>query len=452
MQFWLLAVLLGFIFATGGSSRIDVQSIAILRPVTIIFCGIALITLQAKHIRQYYIPLLGLSVAVVLTLIHVVPIPIANWSSISGSSKLLSISQLSGNDIFWHQFTLSPIDGWQALCALLVPLSIILLGIQLSQREKDLLLPFLIILAVLSGLLALVQIGSSPTGPLYFYRIGNNGSATGFFANRNHAATLLACLIPMLAAFASGKAERREQQRTRELLCLAIGVFVIPLILVTGSRSGFVTGAIGLTAAGTLYARPGLKNALENQPVIVAKIRLLGGGIVLVLGALTLLFSRDAAMVRFFTQSLDEDGRAEFVSVSLGVISNFAPWGTGAGSFVQSYQLAEPTRLLDNSYLNRAHNDWIETALTFGIPGCVLLAIAVVFYLWRMYHLWCPSAEADSKSILSRAAGVGIGLLAAASTVDYPLRTPIMMAVLALFLIWFFNPSASNDASKSSLP
>lgn len=451
MQFWLLAVLLGIIFATGGSSRTDEQSLAILRPVSVMFLGIALSTLQAKHFRPYYLPLVGLSGALALTFTHVMPLPIATWTSISGNSSLVAISQLIGNDGIWHQFTLSPFDGWQAFYALLVPLSIILLGIQLSQREKDLLLPFLITLAALSGLLGLIQLSSSPTGPLYFYRIGNNGSATGFFANRNHAATLLSCLIPMLAAFASGRAETRETQRARELLCLAIGVFVVPLILVTGSRSGFVTGAIGLAAAGILYARPKSKNPLKDQPDLIAKIRVLGAGIVLVLGALTVLFSRDAAMVRLFTQSLDEDGRAEFVSVSMGITSNFAPWGAGAGSFVQVYQLSEPSRLLDNSYLNRAHNDWIETALTFGIPGCVLLAIAVVFYLWRMYHLWRPGAETGSRSILSRAAGVGIGLLAIASTVDYPLRTPIMIAVMAVFVIWFFNPSSSNDASESPL-
>lgn len=159
MQFWLLVVLLGTIFATGGSARTDVQSLAILRPLSVMFLGIALSTVQAKHIQQYYVPLLCLIGAVVLILTHVMPLPIATWPSISGDSSLVAISQLIGNDVTWYQFTLSPFDGWQAFYALLVPLSIILLGIQLSQREKDLLLPFLITLAALSGLLGLIQLG-----------------------------------------------------------------------------------------------------------------------------------------------------------------------------------------------------------------------------------------------------------------------------------------------------
>lgn len=451
IQFWVLSAFLGLIFLTGGSSRIDVQSLAVLRPATVMFLGFALFTLQAKHIQKYSLLLLGLAGAFLLTLTHVMPVPLATWSSLGNKMDLAGIFRLSDREGSWHQFTLSPVEGWQAIGALLVPLAIITLGIQLDKKERNLLLPILISFATLSGLLGLMQIGGSPTGPLYFYRIGNNGSALGFFANRNHAATLLACLIPMLAAFASIKTDTRDKQRTRELLCLSIGIFVIPLILVTGSRSGFINGVVGLAAASALYARPQYKNVPASRPNIVRKIRFLGGGIVVVLGALTILFSRDKSMIRFFTQSLDEDGRAEFVLVSLDIISYFAPFGSGAGSFVQSYQLAEPLRLLDNTYLNRAHNDWIETAVTFGAPGCLLLAAATLCYMYRTYVLWRPSAEINRSIILSRAAGIAIGMLALASLVDYPLRTPVMMTVMAVFALWFFNPDALGDTKESSL-
>lgn len=452
IQFWSLSVFLGLIFLTGGSSRIDVQSLAVLRPVTVIFLGFAILTLQLKQIEKYSLLLLGLCSVIVLTLAHVIPVPFAAWSSLGAKTDLSAISQLSRSEgFFWSQYTLSPVEGWQTIAALLIPLAILLLGVQLDRKERYLLLPILIGFATLSGVIGLLQSVGSPTGPLYFYRIGNNGSATGFFANRNHAAILLACLIPLLAAFASSKAATRDKQRVRELMCLAIGIFVIPLILVTGSRSGFVNGVIGLAAASALYVRPQSNIAPKGQPNLVRQIRYFGGAAVIILGALTILFARDKALVRFFTQSLDEDGRAQFVWVSLDIISYFAPFGSGAGSFVQSYQLAEPLRLLDNSYLNRAHNDWIETAVTFGIPGCFLLAAALLCFIFRTYHLWRPGGEAKGGAILSRAAGIGIGMLALASFVDYPLRTPTMMAVMSVFALWFFNPDAPGGTTHRSL-
>jgi hypothetical protein len=49
-MFWLLGAFLMLLFATGGASRIDVQSLVILRPLSVIVCVIALATVQREHL------------------------------------------------------------------------------------------------------------------------------------------------------------------------------------------------------------------------------------------------------------------------------------------------------------------------------------------------------------------------------------------------------------------
>ena len=42
------------------------------------------------------------------------------------------------------------------------------------------------------------------------------------------------------------------------------------------------------------------------------------------------------------------------------LIAAYAPWGSGLGTFEQVFKLHEPDALLSPSYLNHAHNDWLE--------------------------------------------------------------------------------------------
>ena len=59
--------------------------------------------------------------------------------------------------------------------------------------------------------------------------------------------------------------------------------------------------------------------------------------------------------------------------------------GVRLGFLCGSFQIAEPARLLDSTYLNHAHNDWIEIAVTFGVPGLLLLVGAIFFYARRSF-------------------------------------------------------------------
>lgn len=446
--FWVLGGFLVLLFATGGASRADVQSLIILRPVSVIVCALALMTLRREHLAQRKW-LLGFFVAVfVLALLHVIPLPPALWQPLAGRQELVDVEKLTGLTDVWRPLTLAPMNGWHALLSLFVPLAVLLMGIQLNRDDLFRLLPLLIALTGISGLLGLLQAIGDPQSALYFYRITNNGSAVGLFANRNHAATLLACLFPMLAVFASTAKGTNDEVRLRQLLAAAIAIVLVPLILVTGSRSGLVSAVIGITGAGLLYRRPtDVRTVRRGTPNRIKAVPILGGLAVISLGFLTFFFSRAEAIERLFVEASGEDSRTDFWVVSLDLFSKYFPWGSGSASFVEAFQIVEPAYLLDATYLNRAHNDWVEIAVTFGLPGVIGLALAAASFLWRSYNLW-RDADAGRRNVaFGRLASVCIAMIAIASVSDYPLRTPIMMGVFAIFALWLTESGRDRSTS-----
>ncbi len=438
LVFWVLSAFLVLLFATGGASRTDIQSLVILRPVSVLVCAFALITLRCEHLAQRKWLLGSFAVIFVLAILHVVPLPPAVWQSLAGRQDLVDVEKLAGLSDTWRPLTLAPLNGWHALLSLFTPLAVLLLGIQLQRDDLFRLLPLLIVLAGMSGLLGLLQAIGDPRSALYFYRITNNGSAVGLFANRNHAATLLDCLFPMLAVFASTAKGTTDEVRLRQLVAAAIAIVLVPLILVTGSRSGLVSAVIGMLGAGLLYHRPtDVRTVRKGSPDRIKALPILGGLAVITLGFLTFFFSRAEAIERLFADASGDDSRTDFWAVSLELFWKYFPWGSGSGSFVEAYQIVEPNYLLDATYLNRAHNDWVEIAVTFGLAGLILLVLASAAFFWRSFSLWRKAETGRRYVAFGRLASICIAIIAIASISDYPLRTPTMMGVFAILALWF---------------
>lgn len=448
--FWVLSAYLVLLFTTGGASRTDVQSLVILRPVSVIVCALALMTLRREHLAQRKWLLGSFAAIFVLAFLHVLPLPPAIWQSLEGRQDLVDVDKLAGLSDTWRPLTLAPMNGWHALLSLFVPLAVLLLGIQLKRDDLFRLLQLMIALAGFSGLLGLLQAIGDPQSALYFYRITNNGSAVGLFANRNHAATLLACLFPMLAVFASTAKGTTDEVRLRQLVAAAIAIVLVPLILVTGSRSGLLSAIIGIFGAALLYRRPtDVRNVRRGTQGRIKAVPILGGLAVLSLGFLTFFFSRAEAIERLFAEASGEDSRTDFWVVSIDLFWKYFPWGSGSGSFVEAFQILEPNYLLDATYLNRAHNDWVEIAVTFGLPGVIGLTLASAAFLWRSLKLW-RNADASRRYVaFGRLASVCIAIIAIASVPDYPLRTPTMMGVFAILALWFTEDGRERSLSGS---
>lgn len=148
-QYWVLALFLFTLFATGGSSRTDVASLVILRPLSVIICVWGWLMLRREQVEGRLF-LLGWAGAIfLLTLFHLLPLPPALWQSFAGHENVIEVQNLLERSDMWRPFTLAPIDGWNAFDSLFAPFAVLILGVQLTRNELFGLLPVVIGLAVL---------------------------------------------------------------------------------------------------------------------------------------------------------------------------------------------------------------------------------------------------------------------------------------------------------------
>jgi O-antigen ligase len=314
-----------------------------------------------------------------------------------------------------------------------------------------LLLPMMIALALGSGLLGIMQSIAGADNALYFYNITNKGVPVGAFANRNHQAILLAMAFPMLAVYASAHVDSKTQSRFRKWIAISSGAVLVPLILVTGSRTGLLVGAIGIIGAAWLYQPPKRKASSRPTGFRTINFRIFAAiaGVV-ALGGLTLLMSRAAAIQRFVTADELSESRSGFWNVGLQLFWDNLPLGSGPGSFAKIYASAEPAALLDSTYLNHAHNDLLELAISYGLPGLAMLAIiaalALVFFGKLLQTKGQPGWTFRTLGFLL------LFIAAIGSAIDYPLRTPLIASLMVIALYWCFPVRSHISKNRPPVP
>jgi O-antigen ligase len=436
VPYWALVSFLILTFFTGGASRADVQSLIVLRPAAVIFCGIGLWSLRSEHVRAYRF-LFSMAAAIfVLVLIHLIPLPPSIWGRLPGREIITEIDKVAELGVVWRPISMVPSSTWNAFYALFVPLAVLVLGVQLSREERFKLLPWVLGLGLFSGFWGIMQVSGPSDGPLYLYNVTNNGSAVGLFSNRNHQAILLASLFPMLAVYASTSVRSEEQLGRRLWLAIGAGVVLVPLLLVTGSRAGLILGVVALLSIILVYRKPSvLTPKKRKRKKFNVRYALTGFG-VLCLGALTIIMSRAEAFQRLFAAGQGEEDRFKVWVPIAKMAWKYFPFGSGIGSFVEVYQIDEPYELLSPEYYNHAHNDWLEVYMTAGLVGLILMGVAVFVWARHLLKSLC-SPLGEGRGVAFERLGAAIILfLALGSIGDYPLRAPILACVFVIAILW----------------
>jgi len=220
----------------------------------------------------------------------------------------------------------------------------------------------------------------------------------------------------------------------------------VPLILVTGSRTGLLMGAIALlsvaavTNAGSKPWAPGGVWTSRHAKIALAALATAA------LVSLSIYLQRDLAIDRLMEAEAGEGMRARILPSMVDMITLHQPWGAGAGAFREVYEANEPTSLLMDFYMNQAHNDWLDVALTGGLPGLAIAAVAMCAWLARAATVFKGEAPDDFQAL--RAAGLTVLLiLALASLSDYPARTPALACLIALASVWAALPAQPRPAA-----
>lgn len=441
-----LLCIVGIAFLFGGSARPDVLSLLLLRPLSLLACGAALLTLKREHLTENRAIIAWSAAILILVIAHLVPLPPQIWQMLPGRQIIVQIDDVTGIGPAWRPLSMAPEWTRNALWSLATPLAVILFAIQLSARELRLALTSVGLVVVLSAILAVAQLASDPKGPLYPYAVTNNGSAVGLFANRNHQALLLAAGFPLLGLWlAQLGARRRTNALVIRLAWICAALFIIASLLVNGSRSGLV---MGICAAVMTWGLSRVSPDPVDQPAQAHTMRWLtwGGGGILLVALIASAVSSDRAIVlnRLMNSELVDDARIRNLPATVEMLRDVFPWGSGIGSFQPVFQIYESDAMISSVYMNHAHNDWIEAIATGGAPaGFLLLAFMVLVF----YQTFALARRTHSDRLLGGTGLILLLLCAIGSLSDYPVRVPAIAVLMALGLVCLRPPRLQSDGA-----
>lgn len=426
-----LLLLLSLTFLLGGSSRAETTSMILLRPISIIAL-VAGIILLPKSVWQANRPLILCCIAwLALTLLHLLPLPPAIWQALPGRALATSIDQAAGLAI-WRPLSLAPWQTVISALAVALPSGALLLTLRIPTDRATSVVVALLVLVLISAVMGLVQVIGGEGNAFYTYAVTNGQSAVGLFANRNHNAIFLSIGFPLIAAAVALLKGPVETQRNREIAALGAGLLLIPFLVTTQSRAGLLLGMIGIVLALWVYRTPAASLQRRRPQKRTDPRLILAGMVAAALVMLTVVFTATNAVERLGRLSNEDDElRFQVWPTIARLVSDYFPWGSGLGTFVEAYGAAEPTNLLQPTYLNHAHNDWLEVAMTGGLPFMLLIAVAAVITARRGFGI-LRSAKSPARQVLARLGFSICFILLLGSVYDYPLRTPSLIALFAI--------------------
>lgn len=452
-RFYAAVGLIIAIFLLGGGARADIASLLLLRPLMAAALVVLVVSLGRQVFSEAPGPFLLLLLTTILVLSHLIPLPPAIWTQIPGREVVMETFASAGVTPGWMPISLSPIDGWNQLFALMVPAVALYLTIGLGRQSSPMVLNLLLGIVVTSALLGLLQAIGPAQSSLYFYRITNNGLAVGLFSNRNHQAMFLACAFPLLALWASTLRGSAEALTAKHAMALCGALALVPLLLVTGSRSGLGLAAVGIVSGLLLFRRASADYRDRQRARARLILPALGIGVIGLVGLVVAFAGRNTAWQRLTDGDAVEDLRFQALPYIGEAIWAYFPFGSGAGSFVPVYKLIEPDHLISADYFNHAHNDVAEILLEFGLPGLLLMLVGVLGWAWSVQRLWrLPQNDPGPVSTVHLFGWTGAAILlilGLGSLVDYPFRTPSLAALGTMAAMWMAWAAGAERASTT---
>ncbi len=404
----------------GGGPTVDVTALdewLILLALVPLMTGTVVLTASAPHptlLRRAWVAAVLLPA---IPLLQLLDLPEAVWVWSSFRTDLAADLRVAGITSGPHAWTLWPETTARALLSLLPALGCFLCALTLgeTQRHRAALLVLGLVLANLA--FGLFQVGLPPISSLRLYTDNGTGIG-GVLVNSNHQGTAL--IVGILLGLGLWSRERRQQRdrgqppglkavayATAAFACLA----AVPL---TGSSGAMVIAIIafggGVFATGLLSLR---------------RVRQSRGGMAAGMGALAVLalglLSAQSWMDLRVTNVTRYDLAREVTSVGI----RHAPFGSGVGTFVDSFAQSASAQFQSGPYVNHAHNEFAQWWFEAGWPGLALLAFALVLLSAAGWQL-LRNRQRDPVAI---GCWLAVVAMLAHSYVDFPLRTLSLMSL-----------------------
>lgn len=353
-----------------------------------------------------------------IALLQFFPLPFSLWRVLPGREMVAAGLVTIGAPQGWQTLSFAPWSGFASIVWLLPAAGLAAGAARATTIPLRPLAQTVVGIALLSVLVALFQRFGNQ---VYFYEVTNSGQGVGFFANANHQATFLLAAILLWSALrvdVQGTRDRRRDWLGARAVHAAIIVTLLFGIWMTGSAAGAGLALVAL--AGSV---------LLHTPELRLNWRLVALAMLAAMLAVAALY-----LTGVFAENLGDKAtganlnRLVFYRTGIEMIGATFPFGSGIGTFADYYHWFEDLRSVSPTFVNHAHNDLLEVAIETGLPG---IAAMLLFAAW-----WLERARA----ILARrrtspyplAALMVVGVIAAHSAVDYPLRTAAVASLFAL--------------------
>ena len=151
-------------------------------------------------------------------------------------------------------------------------------------------------------------------------------------------------------------------------------------------------------------------------------------------------------------QSDSVEVRTVYTRTALALARDFLLVGSGGGSFYNVF-LSYRTPDYGYSYVDHAHNDFVEIASDYGLLGLGILGLLVALTLWTVLKVM---ARRRSALVRGMAFGVAMSVVALLvhSTVDFNLQIPAnaLTIVVILAMGWIAHTLPSSALQRRSLP
>ena len=372
-----------------------------------------------------------------VVIIQLVPLPASLWPHLGGREEIAADYRLLGMQVPALSLSITPYETLATIFRAIPPVAIFCAMIRARAYRGTWFALALITGTMAAILLGVLQVSSDPvTSQWYFYPQSSRGQAVGFFANANHMGDLLVVTLPFLAALLLTARGRTAQQFSGIATAVAGAVLVV-LVGIVLNRSGAAYVLALPVAIVSLVLVLGRRRRIGGWAVALAVVLTVVGG-ALVLGP---------AGDRLLGSSVSVSSRAEMASNTVRATKDFAPFGSGLGSFRAVYPLYESPDEIDRVVTTHAHNDYLELALETGLPGILIMLAFLIWWAVAASSVWRSSAS----SPYARAAVIASAAILFHSLVDFPLRTAALGAVFAMCLGLMCARPRTQKADESEL-
>ena len=420
---FLTCVLLSVCFITGGSSQESGFGVMIAQLLAI---PVLLYALMQAWRRSRLGPVrwsIGVLIFIVsIPLLQLLPLPQWLWSL--PPARLLLQHDLTAAGVIGLQtrWSLAPAATERDLLSLLPAVALFFSVINLDRDALRNVLRVVVGLALFSLLLGIAQLGAGQFSMLNPYKQWVPAMG-GIFANPSHQAAMLAIALVLSLALmldARRRAQRGNGARTHPWVYAALAAVFVIAIPMAGSRAGPII-AIVPTAAFVIIcgAIPldRLRHHFPTQLIFLITMMVLAVGIY-------------SAMSWTQGESVDVI-RSVLAKQTTMIGITHAPLGGGIGGFIPLFQQGVDVSVMRDEYINNAHNDYAQLWLEGGVLAVLgILATFVVFAFSARRLIKLP--RGSGLRTMGLAAIMALLVVILHSWIDYPLRTPALLAMFAL--------------------